>query len=145
MAPRPRSFESLPFAERFTLWTMRFWTAAERGPAPLHPLLREGFAQFGVDDAYIELNRLLSIVTAYSRRPFAVLPRDYPSLSPDEMLFLGLVASTQHRLEHVAHATLYRRLTRAGADMAMPVLIRFATHLKAARIHLARPYPPGAA
>ena len=138
-------FDSLPFCEQFTLWTVRFWKEAERSPACLHPLLKEGFSTFGADDAYMELNRLLSIVTACSRRPFAVLPRGCPALSADEMLFLGLVADTQHRREHVAHAALYHTLPRAGADMAMPVLIRFAVHLKAAGIHLARPYPSGRA
>ena len=60
-------------------------------------------------------------------------------LGEDEILFLELVASVQRRREDLGHGALYRRFAAECADAAMPVLIRFATHLKAAGIRLSRP------
>lgn len=123
----PPVFGSLPFCEQFTLWTARFWMEAERSPACLHPLLRQSFSQFGARDAYSELNLLPSIVTADSPRPFAVNSGDCPALGADVLLFLGLVASTQHRPEHVAHAMLYRTLPARPAPRGVPVGACYAT------------------
>ena len=111
--------EGLPFGEQFLLWTLRQWVAAykeEDGAG--HDALRTGFDLAGIADGYLAADELLTIVAHSATGSIDVRCARCPDISPDEQIFIGLIAALQRAEFAAARVMLSFWLAPAGVRRA---------------------------
>ena len=118
--------EGLPFGERFLLWALRHWVKAYRTDGDVRGKLAQGFRLAGIHDGSPAVNELMTMVAVGAWTRIDVRCPLCASVSPDEELFLGLVASLQRDDAAAARRILSCWLTPAGVRLAEEPATRLA-------------------
>ena len=94
-APVESEFHQLPFSEQFLLWAIRQWVKTYKNEGDLHATLHEGFCVAGIEDGYLAIDELLTIFSVAAVTRIDVRCPHCTCISPDEQMFIGLVAAFQ--------------------------------------------------
>ena len=137
--------QDLPFGEQFLLWALRQWVKGNLSEVGAEATLHKGFRLAGVEEGYVALDELLTIVAHSARAPIEVPCPHCAGMTADEQVFLGLIAALQ-RLDLVAGRRLLGLLVAdASVRLALPPAARLAQIMWFGRLVLRpRAVPPAA-
>ena len=138
-APRRSGFHDLPWAEKLLVWAVRQWVETSRNNGDFHGMLREAFRLARVADGYLAFDELLTVVSASATRPITLGTPRCGSVTPDERILLGVVASLQQSDCIEGSQLLGRLLAPAGVRLAQPPAARLARLMAQGGLQLRRP------
>jgi hypothetical protein len=133
-APAAWSIHDLKPSERLVLWSLRYWTACKRQSKPCGDLLREVYANNGMNGAESQLGALMDLVSATARKPPGIRCTACPLLSADERAILDAVAGAGERRLKAAGDILERWLPPSGVQTALVMIENFALTITKSRI-----------
>lgn len=87
--------QSMPFAEQFLLWGVREWVYAFVGGYDRHELLREGFQRLDLEEGYLALDNVLTIISTAATHKIEVRCPKCSTASIDEQMIIGMLAAHQ--------------------------------------------------
>ena len=108
----------LPFGEQFLLWAVRNWVTAFVHQHDRHAVLHKGFRLAGIEEAYLAIDELLTIVSASATTRIEVRCPDCRIVSDDEQVFIGMIAALQRSDCDGSAALLGFWLAPAGVRLA---------------------------
>ena len=80
-------FENLPFPERLALWSVRLWVDGLQSGCSISEQLQDAYRLARVDDAYLDLDAMMTIVATSSSNPIDIRCEQCASISEDEQIF----------------------------------------------------------
>jgi hypothetical protein len=132
--PSPvRHFDELPFAERFVVWAMRYWTELQNPKGGLDSR-HQALCPRNVALPLMALGALMQVHDASARRPLVLNSIQACELSPDEELILHATGAIQAGDHATAHMILHHFLPCAAVRLASVALQGFADKLLAANL-----------
>ena len=138
-APRKNGFQDLPWAEKFLIWALRQWLETSRNKGEFHVMLREAFRLARIADGYLAFDELMTVVSASAARPITLGAPRCSSVTPDELTFLGMIASLQQSDCIEGCRLLGLWLAPAGVRLAQPPAARLARLMLQDGLRLRRP------
>ncbi len=129
---------SLPLGEQFLLWALRNWVRAHKTDCHLHETLRRGFVVAGIEDGYLAIDELLTIIATSATTTIDVRCPRCGGISPDEQIFLGVIASLQRSDFASSSVLLGHWLAPAGVRIAQTPAGRLARSMTFAGLPLRR-------
>lgn len=138
-APRETGFQDLPWAEKFLIWALRQWVETDRNEGDFHVMLREAFRLARVADGYLAFDELMTVVSASAAKPITLGAPRCSSVTPDERIFLGTIASLQQSDCIEGCRLLGLWLASAGVRLAQPPAARLARVMAQGGLRLRRP------
>ncbi len=119
---RPAQYEvrDLPFGEQFLLWAIRNWVLAFVQRSDRHSMLHKGFRLAGIEEAYVAIDELLTIVSSSATTRIEVRCPHNPGVSNDEQVFIGMIAALQRSDCDGSAELLAFWLAPAGVRLAQP-------------------------
>lgn len=128
-----RHIDELPFAERFVVWAMRYWTELQNplgNPDGRHQAL----CPRNVTLPLMALGALMQVHDASARRPLVLNSIQDCELAPDEELMLHATGAIQAGDHATAHMILHHYLPCAAVRLGSVALQLFADKLLAANL-----------
>ena len=123
-------FPDLPIAEQFVLWAARIWVRSTHGAPTLHLNLRDGFRAAQMEEGYLILDRLMTLLSTRSSREIYFHCTCCKGITDHEHAILGVIAEFQTGDEANAHMILSEWLPSSGALDAGREFQNFAMMLK---------------
>ena len=118
-------FENLPFPERLVLWSVRLWVDGLQSGCSISDQMRDAYRLARVEDAYLDLDAMMTIVATSSAGPIDIRCEQCASLSADEQIFLHWVAMSQAGFPKIMENDLFEQwMPREAANAARPHLSR---------------------
>lgn len=124
------NFPDLPIAEQFVLWAARIWVRSNQGAPTLHLNLRDGFRAAQMEEGYLILDRLMTLLSTRSSQEIYFHCTCCKGITDHEHAILGVIAEFQTGDEANAHMILSEWLPSSGAFDAGREFQNFAMLLK---------------
>jgi len=132
--PSPvRHFDELPFAERFVVWAIRYWTELQNPHGSLDSR-HQALCPRNVTLPLLALGALMQVHDASAQRPLVLNSIQDCELAPDEELMLHATGAIQAGDHATAHMILHHYLPCAAVRLASVALQGFADKLLAANL-----------
>lgn len=128
-----RRFDELPFAERFVVWAMRYWTELQNPHGSLDSR-HQALCPRNVTLPLMAFGALMQVHDASARRPFVLNSIQDTKLAADEELILHATGAIQAGDHATAHMILHHYLPCAAVRLASVALQGFADKLLAANL-----------
>ncbi len=128
-----RHFDDLPFAERFVVWALRYWTELRR-PDGMLDSRHQALCPRHVSMPLMALGALMQVHEACARRPLALNRINEVELATDEELLLHATGALQTGDHATAHMILHHYLPCAAVRVASVALQAFADKLLSANL-----------
>jgi hypothetical protein len=123
-------FQDIPIAEQFVLWAARIWVRSNQGAPTLHLNLRDGFRAAQMEEGYLILDRLMTLLSTRSSQEIYFHCTCCKGITDHEHAILGVIAEFQTGDEANAHMILSEWLPSSGAFDAGREFQNFAMLLK---------------
>ena len=99
-------FTDLPISEQFVLWAARIWVTSNQNAPTLHLNLRNGFRATNMDDGYLILDRIMTLLSTQASKKIYLHCACLTGITEHEHAFLGIIAEFQTGDESSAHMVL---------------------------------------
>lgn len=130
-------FENLPFPERLALWSVRLWVDGLQSGCSISEQLQDAYRLARVDDAYLDLDAMMTIVATSSSSPIDIRCEQCASISEDEQIFLHWLAISQAGFPNLRDNVLFKEwMPVDAANAAIPHLSQFTLKLQKAGLLL---------
>ena len=130
-------FENSPFPERFALWSIRLWVDGLQSGCSISEQLQDAYRLARVDDAYLDLDAMMTIVAISSSGPIDIRCEQCTSISDDEQIFLHWLAISQAGFPNLTDDVLFQGwMPVAAVNAAKPHLSQFTLKLQKAGLLL---------
>ena len=130
-------FENLPFPERFVLWSIRLWVDGLQSGCSISEKLQDAYRLARVDDAYLDLDAIMTIVAISSSGPIDIRCEQCASISDDEQIFLHWLAISQAGFPNLTDDVLFQGwMPVAAVNATKPHLSQFTLKLQKAGLLL---------
>ena len=129
-------FPDLPFSEQFVLWAARIWVKSNHNAPTLHLNLRNGFRAAHMDDGYLILDRIMTLLSTQASKKIYLHCACFTGITEHEHAILGIIAEFQTGDESNAHMVLSEWLPSPAATDAGQEFRDFAMLLKANGLHI---------
>ena len=129
-------FKGLPFSEQFILWATRTWVRSNQGASSLHQILRSGFRAVEIEDGYLKLHAIMTILTTTAKKDILFHCNCCDGITLDEHTILGIVAYFQMGDEATAHMILSEWLPIGSANVVGRMFGELASMLKKKNLHI---------
>ena len=129
-------FKDLPFSEQFILWATRTWVRSNQGASSLHQILRNGFRAAEIEDGYLILHGIMTTLTTTAKKDILFHCNCCDGITPDEHIFLGIIANFQSGNEATAHMILSDWLPINSENVVSTMFGELASLLKAHKLHI---------
>lgn len=114
----PTTFQSLRFAEQFTIWSVRKWVEQMRAMPRNVSSIRQAFDESDVGAAFSAFDHFMRLVVSGARRQIEVNCPSCRVVSSDEEALLALVAALQAEDKITAYILLGEWLHPAAVRLA---------------------------
>lgn len=128
-----RHFDDLPFAERFVVWALRYWTELRKPEGALYGR-HQALCPRHVLLPLMALGTLMQVHEACARRPLVLNRINGKELATDEELLLHATGALQSGDHSTAHMVLHHYLPCAAVRVASVALQGFADKLLASNL-----------
>ena len=135
---RKNEVRELPFGEQFLLWAIRLWVKSQKRKGDANATLYEGFRLAGLEEGYLIIDEMLTVVGTATTRSIDVRCPPCPGISRDEHTFIGLIAALQQPDVPAGARLLGCWLAPSNVRLALIPAMRLA-HLMAGRGFALRP------
>ena len=126
-------FENLAFPERLALWSVRLWVDGLQSGCSISGQLQDAYRLARVDDAYLDLDAMMTILATSSSGPIDIRCEQCASISEDEQVFLHWLAISQAGFPNVRDNELFEQWMPAEAiNSARPYLSQFTLKMQKA-------------
>ena len=130
-------FENLAFPERLALWSVRLWVDGLQSGCSISEQLRDAYRLARVDDAYLDLDAMMTIVATSSSGPIDIRCEQCASISEDEQIFLHWLAISQAGFPNVSDNELFKQwMPIEAVNAARSYLSQFTLKLQKAGLLL---------
>ena len=129
-------FPDLPLSEQFVLWAARIWVKSNHYAPTLHLNLRDGFKAAHMDDGYLILDRIMTLLSTRASKDIHLHCTCFAGITKHEHAILGIIAEFQTGDESNAHMVLSEWLPSPAATDAGQEFRDFAMLLKANGLHI---------
>ena len=129
-------FTDLPISEQFVLWAARIWVTSNQNAPTLHLNLRNGFRATNMDDGYLILDRIMTLLSTQESKKIYLHCACFTGITEHEHAFLGIIAEFQTGDESNAHMVLSEWLPPPAATDAGQEFRDFAMLLKVNGLHI---------
>lgn len=130
-------FENLPFPERLVLWSVRLWVDGLQSGCSISEQLQDAYRLARVNDAYLDLDAMMTIVTVSSSAPIDIRCEQCASISEDELVFLNWLAISQAGFSKSVDNDLFKGwIPVMAVNATKPHLSRFTMKLQKAGLLL---------
>ena len=130
------NFPNLPLSEQFVLWGARVWVKSNQKTPALHLNLRDGFRAAEVEEGYLMLDRIMTLLSTRASRNVYFHGECCSEITDHEHAFLGVIAEFQTGDEANAHMVLSEWLPSSAANDAIREFKDYALLLKANGLHI---------
>ena len=117
----------LPFGEQFLLWAIRHWVMAFTQQGDRHAMLHKGFRLAGIEEGYLAIDELLTIVSASATSRIEVRCPDCSTISNDEQILVGMIAALQRSDSREFAVLLGFWVAPAGVRLSLAPATRLAS------------------
>ena len=138
-ASSKNQFHNLPWSEMFLIWALRQWVETSRNGGEFHVMLREAFRLARIAEAYLPFDELLTVIKASAIEDITLGAPHCGSVTRDEWVFIGAIASLQRIEDEEYRRLLGLWLPAAGVRLAKPAAGRLARTLASSDLMLRRP------
>ena len=130
-------FENLPFPERLALWSARLWVDGLQSGCSISEQLQDAYRLARVDDAYLDLDAMMTIVAISSSGPIDIRCEQCASISDDEQIFLRWLAISQSGFPNLTDDVLFQGwMPLEAVNATKPHLSQFTLKLQKAGLLL---------
>lgn len=126
-------FENLAFPERLALWSVRLWVDGLQSECSISEQLKDAYRLARVDDAYLDLDAMMTIVATNSSGPIDIRCEQCASISEDEKIFLHWLAISQAGFPNETDDGLFEQwMPEEAVNAARPYFSQFTLKLQRA-------------
>ncbi len=129
-------FPDLPISEQFVLWAARIWVKSNSQAPTLHLNLRDGFREAHMEDGYLILDRIMTLLSARASQEIHFHCTCCMEITTHEHTILGIIAEFQTGDKSNAYMILSEWLPSSAAMEAGREFQDFAMLLKANGLHI---------
>ena len=130
-------FENFPFPERFGLWSIRLWVDGLQSGCSISEKLQDAYRLARVDDAYLDLDAIMTIVAISSSGSIDIRCEQCASISEDEQIFLHWLAISQAGFLNLRDNVLFQGwMPLEAVNATKPHLSQFTLKLQKAGLLL---------
>ena len=126
----PENLKDLPFAEQFTLWSIRYWSECFRRNFSPYDTLKEAYRRSKCSEGFLSLESFLSFVVAGHSRPVDIRCLCCEGISLDEWRILQSLALAQAGNETEIAPLISHFLEPATIRICTSVIIGWAEELR---------------